>query len=138
MTDRNTPVIEEFRANEGRVVNAMGGMFANFSLLLLTTIGAKSGQQRISPLGFYRENGRIFIFASKGGAPDNPAWYHNLLANPKVTVELGTDRFDATAVPITGAERDDIYAKQATAAPNFAAYQENTTRLIPVIELQRA
>ena len=138
MTDPNTPVIEEFRANEGRVVNAMGGMFANFQLLLLTTIGAKSGEERIHPLGFYTENGRIFIFASKGGAPDNPAWYHNLVANPKVTVELGTDRFDATAVPVAGVERDDIYAKQAALVPGFAAYQENTTRIIPVIELQRA
>jgi deazaflavin-dependent oxidoreductase (nitroreductase family) len=134
MADRNTPIIEEFRANEGRV----GGMFADIPLLLLTTTGAKSGEQRINPVAYLRENDRVFVFASKGGAPNNPAWYHNLVANPKVTVEIGTDRFDATAAPVTGAERDDIYAKQAAAVPSFAEYEKKTTRVIPVIELRSA
>lgn len=134
MADHNTPIIEEFRANDGRV----GGPFADIPLLLLHTTGAKSGASRINPLAYLRESGRIFVFASKGGAPTNPAWYHNLLAHPDVSVELGTERFDATAVPVTGQERDSIYAKQATAVPGFAAYEERTTRTIPVVELKRA
>ena len=134
MADHNTPVIEEFRGNEGKV----GDMFAGMPLLPLTTTGAKSGATRINPLAYYRDGDRVFVFASKGGAPSNPAWYHNLRANPQVKVEIGTDRYDATAAEITGAERDEIYAKQAAAMPNFAEYEKKTDRKIPVIELKHA
>jgi deazaflavin-dependent oxidoreductase (nitroreductase family) len=130
----NRKVIAEFRENSGKV----GGMFEGGLIVLVHHIGAKSGIERIAPLGAFREDGRIYIFASKGGAPDNPAWYHNLVANPKVTVELGTETFPAIARVLTGAERDDIYAKQSATTPQFAEYQRKTSRIIPVIELQRA
>lgn len=131
MNDWNRQIIEEFHANAGKV----GGPFQNATLLLLTTIGAKSGQPRISPLAYLPDGERVFIFASKGGAPTNPDWYHNLLAHPEVTVEIGTERFAATAVVIEGEERDEIYAKQVQRAPAFGDYQRKTTRKIPVIEL---
>ncbi len=130
--DWNKRVIAEFRENEGKV-----GEDRNTSLLLLNTIGAKSGQPRTNPLAYYNENGRIFIFASKGGAPTNPDWYHNIAAHPDVTVELGAEKFPAQAVVIEGEERDRIYAKQAARASNFAEYQEKTSRKIPVVELVR-
>jgi deazaflavin-dependent oxidoreductase (nitroreductase family) len=128
----NKQVIAEFRGNEGKV-----GEDQNTSLLLLNTTGAKSGQPRTNPLAYYSENGRIFIFASKGGMPTNPDWYHNLVAHPDVTVELGAEKFAAKAVVLGEQERDEIYAKQAARASNFAEYQEKTTRKIPVVELVR-
>jgi deazaflavin-dependent oxidoreductase (nitroreductase family) len=131
--DWNTKVIEEFRANAGQV----GGQFAGAPLLLLTTTGAKSGLPRTSPVMYLAENGKYYVFASKGGAPSNPDWYHNLLANPRVTVELGDETFEANATPVEGAERDAIYSRQATLYPGFAEYQQNTNRVIPVVELQR-
>ena len=131
--DWNQKVIEEFRANGGKV----GGMFAGAPLLLLTTTGAKSGQQRISPLAYLGDGGRMFIFASKAGAPTNPDWYHNIVAHPEVTIEVGEEKFNAKAVEITGKERDEIYAKQAALSPGFADYQTKTTRVIPVVELIR-
>jgi deazaflavin-dependent oxidoreductase (nitroreductase family) len=126
----NKQVIAEFRQKGGKV-----GEDGGASLLLLNTIGAKSGQPRTNPLAYYSENGRIFIFASKGGAPTNPDWYHNIVAHPDVTVELGTEKFPAKAVVLGEQERDEIYAKQAARASNFAEYQEKTTRKIPVVEL---
>src|SRR6266700_5885662 len=99
--DWNRQVIEEFRANRGKV----GGMWEGRPLLLLTTTGAKSGERRTTPTMYLRDGGRLLVFASKGGAPTHPAWYHNLLAHPEVTVELGTETFKARAVPVTGAER---------------------------------
>jgi deazaflavin-dependent oxidoreductase (nitroreductase family) len=129
----NRQVIEEFRSNEGKV----GGMFKGAPLLLLTTTGAKSGQQRISPLVYLPDGEHMFIFASKGGAPTNPDWYHNLVAHPHVTVEVGTEQFEATAVIIEGEARDQIYAKQEQHMPNFADYASKTTRKIPVVELVR-
>lgn len=135
MNDFNAGVIDEFRGNEGRV----GGPFEGAPMVLLTTTGSKSDARRTTPLVCLQgENGELYVFASKAGAPENPAWYHNLVANPAVVVEHGTEQFDATAVPLEGAERDVIYASQAKLHPNFAEYQEKTERTIPVIELQRA
>lgn len=133
MHDWNRGTIEEFRAHQGQV----GGMWEGRPLLLLTTTGAKSGQRRTSPVMYLREGDRLFVFASKGGAPTNPAWYHNLLAHPDVTVEIGDQTYQAIAKPVTGAERDQIYARWAEKYPQFRGYQEKTTRIIPVIELER-
>jgi deazaflavin-dependent oxidoreductase (nitroreductase family) len=131
--DFNTQIIEEFRANAGVV----GGQFEGAPILLLTTTGAKSGQPRIAPMMYRSEGERVFVFASKAGAPTNPDWYHNLVAHPEVTVEIGVERFNAHASPVTGAERDRIYTEQATEYPGFAEYQEKTDRVIPVVELKR-
>jgi deazaflavin-dependent oxidoreductase (nitroreductase family) len=127
----NRQIIEEFHTNGGKV----GGSFAGASLLLLTTTGAKSGQLRTHPLVYYRENKRLFIFATKAGAPTNPDWYHNILAHPEVTVELGTEKFPATAVALGEDERAQMYAKQAALSARFAEYEKTTTRKIPVVEL---
>jgi deazaflavin-dependent oxidoreductase (nitroreductase family) len=132
--ERNRSVIEEFRAGGGEV----GGRYAGGSMLILTTTGAKTGKQRLNPLACLKEGDRLFIFASKAGAPVNPDWYHNLVANPKVKVEIGTETFEATAKVITGPERDRIYARQAELRPVFGDYQKQTTRTIPVVELVRA
>jgi deazaflavin-dependent oxidoreductase (nitroreductase family) len=129
--DWNRQIIEEFRANEGKV----GGQFAGAPLVLLTTTGARSGQPRTSPMMYLDDGGRRYVFASKAGAPTNPDWYHNLKANPVVTVEVGTDELRATAREVTGPERDRIYAHQAGLYPGFAEYQEKTNRTIPVVEL---
>jgi deazaflavin-dependent oxidoreductase (nitroreductase family) len=129
--DWNRQIIEEFRANEGRV----GGQFAGAPILLLTTTGARSGQPRTSPMMYLDDSGRRYVFASKAGAPTNPDWYHNLKANPAVTVEVGTDELRATAREVTGPERDRIYAHQSGLYPGFAEYQEKTDRTIPVVEL---
>jgi deazaflavin-dependent oxidoreductase (nitroreductase family) len=130
----NHTIIEEFRTNDGKV----GGSFEGAPMMLLTTTGAKSGQPRVSPLVCQAgADGMIHIFASKAGAPTNPDWYHNLVANPKVTVEIGTETYAATAVEIVGADRDAIYAEQAERMPQFGEYQANTDRVIPVIALRR-
>jgi deazaflavin-dependent oxidoreductase (nitroreductase family) len=133
MNDFNKRVIEEFRANEGKV----GGMFANAPVMLLTTTGAKSGRKFTLPLVFLPDGERMVIFASKAGAPTNPDWYHNLVANPVVTVEVGAETYDANATVITGEERDQLYARQVAAMPQFGEYAAKTTRLIPVIALDR-
>ena len=130
--DWNSQIIAEFRANEGRV----GGPFEGAPIVLLTTTGAKTGKRRTSPMMYLRQDGRTFVFASKAGADTNPAWYHNLVANPEVTAEIGTETHEATATPVTGAERDRIYAEQAQRYPGFAGYQEKTSRVIPVVELR--
>ena len=130
--DWNRQTIEEFRANQGKV----GGMWEGRPLLLLTTTGAKSGQGRTNPMMYLREGDRLFVFASKGGAPTNPDWYHNLLTHPEVTVEIGEQTYNAVAKPVTGAERDEIYSKWETLYPQFRGYRETTTRVIPVIELR--
>ncbi|WP_069163204.1 nitroreductase family deazaflavin-dependent oxidoreductase [Nocardia altamirensis] len=132
MADWNTKIIEEFRNNAGRV----GGPFEGADLLLLTTIGAKSGQARISPVAYIRDDDRLVIIASKAGAPTNPDWYYNLRANPEVTIEVGTETHKATATPITdGPERDRLYAAMVEVMPGFADYQEKTDRIIPVVTL---
>ncbi|HET8626967.1 MAG TPA: nitroreductase family deazaflavin-dependent oxidoreductase [Thermomicrobiales bacterium] len=132
MNEWNRRTIEEFRATAGQV----GGVWEGRPLLLLTTTGARSGQRRTSPVMYLREGDRLFVFASKGGAPTNPDWYHNLRAHPDVTVEVGDRSIDAVAKPVTGAERDRIYARWAERYPQFREYQEKTTRVIPVIELE--
>src|SRR5579885_2349229 len=133
MKDWNKHVIDEFHANGGKV----GGPFEGAPILLLTTAGAKSGKKSTTPLMYLPDGDRMFIFASKGGSPTNPDWYHNLVAHPNATVEVGTDKFDVTATVVTGEERDRIYAEQSKRYPNFAEYQEKTTRRIPVVELKR-
>lgn len=131
--DWNRRMIEEFRAHGGKV----GGMWEGRPLLLLTTTGARSGQSRTNPVMYLREGERLFIFGSKSGAPGHPDWYHNLLAHPAVTVEIGDQTYSAIAKPLTGAERDRIYDRWAEQYPQFREYQEKTTRTIPVIELER-
>jgi deazaflavin-dependent oxidoreductase (nitroreductase family) len=132
MNDWNRQTIEAFRANKGQI----GGTWAGRPLLLLTTTGAKSGHQHTTPVMYLREGDRVFIFASKGGAPTNPAWYHNLLAHPEVTVEIGDRTSQAIAKPVTGEQHDQIYARWAEKYPQFREYQEKSTRIIPVIELE--
>jgi deazaflavin-dependent oxidoreductase (nitroreductase family) len=129
--DFNAKIIEEFRANEGRV----GGPFEGSTLLLLHHTGAKSGERRINPLVYLGDNGRYVVFASKAGAPANPGWYHNLKANPDVTIEVGTDTIDALAGEATGEERDRLYRTQVERQPQFAEYQAKTDRVIPVMVL---
>lgn len=133
MSDHNQGIIEEFRTHHGSV----GGYFAGRTLLLLTHTGAKTGAERTNPLAYRREGDRIFVFASKGGAPSHPDWYRNLIANPDVTVEIGDDTFRARAVEVTGPERDAIYARQAESWASFGEYQEGLDRTIPVVELVR-
>lgn len=130
----NNAVITEFRENAGKA----GGVFEGKPLILLHHTGAKSGIERIAPLVPLLDDGRVFIFASKGGADKNPDWYGNLIAHPSVTVELGTETFPATAQTLSGAERDEVYAKQVAAEPQFGEYQRKTERIIPVVELVRA
>ncbi|WP_409493696.1 nitroreductase family deazaflavin-dependent oxidoreductase [Amycolatopsis sp. cmx-11-12] len=133
--DWNKNVIKEFRENEGKV----GGPFEGGSLLLLTTTGAKSGEPRTSPLAYAVEDGKYVVVASYAGADKNPAWYHNIVANPKVTIEVGTEKFDATATIVLEdrAERDRLYAKMVSLMPGFAEYQEKTDRVIPIVTLSR-
>jgi deazaflavin-dependent oxidoreductase (nitroreductase family) len=133
MNDFNQRIIEEFRANAGRV----GGPFEGTPILLLTTIGARSGHARTTPVAYMPDDERMVIFASRGGAPKNPGWYHNLLANPVVTVEVGGDKFEAKATVTSGEERRRLFARQAERIPQFAEYQRKTTRQIPVIALER-
>ena len=130
----NRQLIEEFRANGGKV----SGMFAGAPLILLTTTGARSGQPRVAPLVYTTDNDRMVIIASKGGAPTHPDWFHNLRANPEVTVEVGTESFTAHATIPEGAERQRLFDQMAAQMPNFAEYQRNTARKIPVVVLERA
>lgn len=129
----NERIIEEFRANKGVV----GGPFAGAPMLLLATTGAKSGQPRMNPLVYLPDGDRFIIFASKGGSPNNPAWYHNLVAHPQTTIEVGTETIPIIATVITGEEHDRLYATQSSLRPAFADYQEKTARRIPVIALSR-
>jgi deazaflavin-dependent oxidoreductase (nitroreductase family) len=117
----NRKIIEEFHANGGKV----GGPYAGAPLLLLTTTGAKSGKRRVNPLAYTTNGDRLVIIASKSGAPSSPDWYYNLVAHPNVTVEVGTETFEATATVVTDEERDILYAKQAALMPNFAEYANN-------------
>lgn len=133
MSDFNQGVIAEFRANAGKV----GGYFADRDMVLLTTTGAKTGKQTTIPLVYLNdpESGRMFIIASKGGAPTHPAWYHNLLANPQATIEVGPERYTVRATDTAGAERDRLFAYTVEQMPGFGDYQRNTTRIIPVLYL---
>ena len=131
--DWNRRIIEEFRANNGKV----GGPFEGAPMLLLTTRGRKSGRPHTTPVMYLPDGDRMAVFASMGGAPNNPAWYHNLVANPGVTVEAGGEAFEARATVAHGKERDDLYARQSQRYPQFAEYQHRTTRRIPVVILER-
>lgn len=133
LNDFNQKVISEFRANQGKV----GGRYADRPLLLLTTTGAKSGKTYTNPLAYTKDGDRLVVIASVGGAPKNPSWYHNLVANSEVTVEVGSERFQAKATVATGEERQRLYDRQAEEMPAFAEYQKKTKRQIPVIVLTR-
>ena len=127
----NKKVIEEFRANEGRV----GGNFEGKTLLLLHTKGAKSQQERINPVACIKDGDRLAVIASKGGAPTHPDWYYNIVANPQVTVEVGAENFQALASVAEGPERTRLYNQMVEVMPGFDDYRRNTTRVIPVIVL---
>src|SRR5262249_45055929 len=129
--DFNAKIIEEFRTNEGRV----GGMFEGHPLLLLHHTGAKSGASRINPVAYQSDDGRYVVFASKGGAPTNPDWYHNLMAEPNVTIEVGTETIDVVASEATGEERERLFRRQAELFPQCGEYQKQSGRVIPVIVL---
>jgi deazaflavin-dependent oxidoreductase (nitroreductase family) len=130
----NERVIDDFRTHNGQITS---GPFAGRSLLLLTTKGAKTGGERTSPLAYSRDGDRLVVIASKGGAPTNPAWYHNLRANPDVTVELGPETFHARARAASEPERRRLYDQHAAKMPAFAEYEKKTTRKIPVVVLER-
>lgn len=131
--DWNQKIIKEFRENGGKV----GGHFKNTPLLLLHTIGAKSGKPRLNPVAYLEDGERFVIIASKAGAPTNPAWYHNIVANPEVSVEVGTKKFQARATITDEPERTQLYQKMVELNPGFAAYPRKTVRVIPVITLTR-
>jgi deazaflavin-dependent oxidoreductase (nitroreductase family) len=133
MDDWNTKIIEEFRANAGVV----GGSFEGSPILLLHTTGAKSGKTRVNPMMYLAEGDRLYVFASKAGAPTNPDWYHNLVAHPEVSAEVGVDTVDLTASVVEGPERDRIYADQVSRYSGFGEYQSMTDRVIPVVALDR-
>ena len=131
----NQQIIDEFRANGGKV----GGQFAGANLLILRTIGAKSGEVRESPVAYFPEDdGSMVVVASKAGLPTNPAWYHNLKANPKFDVEVGADTVAVTAEEITGPEYATKWAEIVAKAPGFGEYQTKTTRVIPLVRLRPA
>jgi deazaflavin-dependent oxidoreductase (nitroreductase family) len=131
MADYNQAIIDEFRGNGGRV----GGAFESAPLLLLHTIGAKSGKERVNPVMYQAVGEDYAVFASKAGAPDNPAWYHNLLAHPDVTVEVGTALVPVTARVAEGQERELIWQRQKADYPGFEEYEQRTPREIPVVIL---
>ena len=132
MSDWNSKIIEEFRANGGKV----GGQFEGAPLLLLHTVGAKTGQPRVNPVMYRQLPDGYAVFASKGGAPTNPDWYYNLLAHPRVTAEIGTATVELEARVAEGGEREQIWSAQKAAYPGFADYEQNTARQIPVIVLR--
>jgi len=133
LSEWDRQVIEEFRANEGTV----GGQLAGAPVLLLTTTGAKSGQQRTTPLVYLSEGRNIYVFAGNRGAPTNPAWYHNLVAHPDVTVEIGPEKFEARAIVVDSEERDRLGAIQVQKIPALASLMEKMTRKVPAVLLER-
>lgn len=134
MKEFNKTIIDEFHANGGVV----GGQFAGIPLLLLTTTGAKTGHTRVNPLAYMNHGDRHIIIASYAGAPTNPPWYYNLLSNPEVSVEMGSERFTARADVLDEPERTELYAKMVEIIPVFSEYQSKTTRVIPVVALTRS
>ena len=134
MADYNSGIIKEFRANKGQV----GGYFDHLKLLLLTVKGAKTGTLYTHPVAYTTDGDHLIIVASKGGADTNPAWYHNLLAHPDVTVEVGTDAFKAHATPAKGEERERLFDQHAAQYPQFNEYKQKTTREIPVVILEKS
>jgi deazaflavin-dependent oxidoreductase (nitroreductase family) len=133
MNEFNRKIIEEFRANEGRV----GGPFEGAPMLLLHTTGARSGAERVSPVVYQPDDSRWVVFASKGGAPTNPDWFHNLRAHPDATIEVGTDTVPVAARVAEGDERERLWSRQKERMPGFADYEQKTTREIPVVVLER-
>jgi deazaflavin-dependent oxidoreductase (nitroreductase family) len=136
VNDFNQQIIDEFRSKGGKV----GGPFAfeGAPVLLLHHTGAKSGRERVNPLAYGRDRDRLVVFGSKGGAPTNPDWYHNLLAHPQVKVEVGGDMLDVVARVAEGEERERIWERQKQAMPGFAEYEQKTSRQIPVVILEPA
>jgi deazaflavin-dependent oxidoreductase (nitroreductase family) len=130
----NKNIVDEFRSNGGKV----GGPFEGATLLLLTSTGAKSGQPRLAPLAYLTIDGKIIVIGSKAGADTNPDWVHNLRANPRAHIEVGTDAYDVIARELPSDERDATYPKVVALAPAFGDYQAKTSRIIPLFELQRA
>ena len=133
MNDWNQQIIAEFRANEGKV----GGPFEGAPMVLVTHTGARSGIERTTPLMAQVKGDDLVIFASKAGAPDNPDWFHNLVANPTATIEYGAETFTATARVAEGDEREELWTAQKTAWPQFQGYEDATDRVIPVVVLER-
>jgi deazaflavin-dependent oxidoreductase (nitroreductase family) len=131
MPDFNEQVITEFRDNDGKV----GGMFEGKSMILVHHVGARSGEARIAPLVYLQDGDRFVVFASKGGAPENPGWYHNLKAHPETDIEVGGNTYPVVAEEVTGDERERLYAAQVAVEPQFGDYQNKTERRIPVIAL---
>ena len=129
----NKGIVDEFRANAGKV----GGQFEGATLLLLTTTGAKSRQPRLAPLAYLTIDGKVIIIASKAGMDTNPDWVHNLRANPRAHVEVGTDAYDVVARELPSDERDEVFQQVVAVAPGFGEYQAKTSRVIPLFELQR-
>jgi deazaflavin-dependent oxidoreductase (nitroreductase family) len=135
VSDWNRAIIEEFRTNEGRV----GGRFENVPILLLHHTGARSGTERVNPLAYQAlDGGGWAVFASKGGAPTNPDWLHNLQTNPHARIEVRTERHDVVARVAEGEERERIWTRQKQLVPGFAVYEERTPREIPVVILEPA
>jgi deazaflavin-dependent oxidoreductase (nitroreductase family) len=134
VNDWNKQIIEEFRANGGKV----GGPFEGATMILVHTLGAKSGTERVTPLVYFPDGDRMLIVASAAGAPNNPAWYHNLKAHPRVDVEVGTETFPVVAEELPPAERDEKWKVITSYAPGFADYEKKTSRVIPVVALTRA
>ena len=133
MNDFNQQVIDDFRANDGECT----GAFAGVPMVIVHHTGAKSGIVRQAPLAYLPNGGDVVIFASKGGNPTNPDWYHNLIANPDTVIELGSDLVDVHVREATGAERNELFERQKKAMPPFAGYEAATTRVIPVLVLER-
>ena len=134
MSDWNEKVIAEFRANAGRV----GGMFEGAPMILIHHVGAKSGIERVTPLvHFPEDDGSTVIVASNGGAPTHPGWFHNLKANPKIDVEVGTEQYTVLAEELPRAERDEFWKRVVAERPGFADYERKTDRLIPLVRLTR-
>lgn len=130
--DRNRKIVEEFRSNGGRV----GGPFEGAPVLLLHTTGARTGLERVTPLMYLEADGAYTVFATKGGAPTNPDWFHNLLAHPLTDIEVGTEIRQVRARVADGGERDLLWEQQKSRFPNFAAYETRTSRRIPVVVLE--
>ena len=134
MSDWNTAVIEEFRANDGKV----GGNFEHVPLLLLHTTGAKTGKERVNPLAYQAVGDDVAVFASKGGSPKHPDWYRNRVAEPRATIEIGNETIPVRARVAVGEERERIWSLQKERLPGFADYEQKTSRQIPVVLLERA
>ncbi len=133
MSDYNVAIIKEFRANQGKV----GGHWKGRDLLLLTTTGRKTGRMHTTPTVYTRDGERLLVYASKGGAPEHPDWFRNLVAEPQASVEVGSERYEVTATPLEDEERDRLWAEHVARWPHFAEYQAKAGRVIPVVALVR-